>query len=299
VLEAFRAIGITPLIMKGSALAYSHYPAPAIRARCDTDLLIPRDAREAADQVFSEAGFAKRFGITGNFISNEAAYSRTDGFGFDHTFDVHWKINNAQVFARMFGYDDLLERAVPIPDLDKLAMGLCPADALLLACLHRAGHLGYEKSIGNVTYREGNRLIWIYDIHLLFTGMSVEEQQAFAERALETGLGGVCLDALETCHGYLDTPISDETRAALSRAGDSDPAARYLRAGQLGRFWIELGAYPGWRERLGYLRELAFPPPAYMRQKYADGGSSALLLLYLRRAFGGVRKRVFPKTRSL
>jgi hypothetical protein len=93
--------------------------------------------------------------------------------------------------------------------------------------------------------------------------------------------------------------VPDETRAALSRASDSEPAARYMRASQLGRFWIELGAYPGWSQRLGYIKELAFPSASYMRQKYPDSGKSTLLLLYLRRAFGGIRKRVFPIRRSV
>ena len=154
--------------------------------------------------------------------------------------------------------------------------------------------MGHSTTVGAITLPEGNRLIWLYDVHLLFSGMSTAEKQAFSERAVETGLARVCLDALDTCHDVLETPVPDETRSALSRASDSEPAARYMRASQLGRFWIELGAYPGWSQRLGYIKELVFPSATYMRQKYSDSGESTLLLLYLRRAFGGIRKRVFP-----
>jgi hypothetical protein len=39
-----------------------------------------------------------------------------------------------------------------------------------------------------------------------------------------------------------------------------------------------------------FLRELFFPAPAYMRQKYAHSAAGWLPWLYLRRAFGGFAK---------
>jgi hypothetical protein len=292
VLRVFDDAGITPLVMKGSALAYSHYPAPAVRARCDTDLLVAPDSREVADRLFIEAGFTKGFGVTGEYISYESAYFRSDSFGFDHTFDLHWRVNNAQVLAKLFRYADLLERTAPVPELDERAKGLCPVDALLLACLHRAAHMGHTTRIGNAEYSEGNRLIWLYDIHLLLSAMSSVEQEEFTARALKTGLGRVCLDALETGEKVLGTPLPPEVQAALSRSSPAQPAARYLRSGPVMRTWIDLRSHPCWRDRLGYLKELFFPSEAYMRQKYPEQHTQSLTWLYIARALSGIRKRL-------
>jgi hypothetical protein len=298
-LESLAEIGVTPLVLKGSALAYTHYPSPSLRTRCDTDLLINPASRETADRVLRELGYTKARGIEGEAVSYEAAYYRRDEMGFTHTFDLHWQVNNAQVFARLFRYDDLMSRARPITELDKRALGLCDIDALLLACLHRAAHLGYTTKIGDQEYREGNRLIWLYDMHLLFTGMPPEEQLAFANRALEIGLAGICLDALDTCREQLETPVPDEIREILLRAGNRESATRYLTAGRLQRGWIDFQSFPGWKMKWRFIRENFFPPAEYMRQRYPGADRRPLPFLYLQRAYAGIRKRISPAPRSL
>ena len=40
VLAALADAGVATLLLKGAALAYSHYPEPALRTRCDTDVLV-------------------------------------------------------------------------------------------------------------------------------------------------------------------------------------------------------------------------------------------------------------------
>src|SRR5262249_13906025 len=51
VIEALCSAGMPPLVLKGGALAYTHYPSPALRPRSDTDLLIPSDARRNAEET--------------------------------------------------------------------------------------------------------------------------------------------------------------------------------------------------------------------------------------------------------
>ena len=293
VIERKISEAIFPIILKGSALAYTHYPSPSLRTRCDTDLLINLASRENTNEILKKLGYKKAHGLEGETVSNEAAYLRRDEIGFIHTFDLHWQINNAQLFARLFSYEDLISRARPISELDERAIGLCDTDALLLACLHRAGHLGYTTHIGDKEYSEGNRIVWLYDTHLLFTRMSSEEKQAFATRALELGLAGTCLDALETCSSVLETPVPNSIREALRSAGQSELASRYLHASRFERGWIEFQSVTGWGRKWRYIRENLFPPAEYMRQKYPHAKSRGTLpILYLKRAVGGIKKRV-------
>src|SRR5216684_3076559 len=54
VIAAFAAAGLAPLIFKGAALAYLHYPEPWLRPRVDTDLLI-REHEQASAAAALEA----------------------------------------------------------------------------------------------------------------------------------------------------------------------------------------------------------------------------------------------------
>ena len=54
VLAAFAGAGIGTLLLKGAALAYSHYPEPALRTRCDADVLIRPADRDAAMRICSK-----------------------------------------------------------------------------------------------------------------------------------------------------------------------------------------------------------------------------------------------------
>ena len=50
-LSLFSEAGIPYLLMKGTPLAYTHYPQPYLRSRCDTDILF--ENKENAEKAFS------------------------------------------------------------------------------------------------------------------------------------------------------------------------------------------------------------------------------------------------------
>ncbi|MFI5208200.1 MAG: nucleotidyltransferase family protein, partial [Gemmatimonadales bacterium] len=57
VLGALQARGIESILLKGTALAYSVYVAPALRPREDTDLLIRAGDAEAVRRVMKNLGY--------------------------------------------------------------------------------------------------------------------------------------------------------------------------------------------------------------------------------------------------
>src|SRR5436305_1421929 len=59
VLGALQASGVMALITKGTALAYSIYPAPDLRPRTDVDLLIADGDFAAVRAVFAALGFGE------------------------------------------------------------------------------------------------------------------------------------------------------------------------------------------------------------------------------------------------
>jgi hypothetical protein len=284
VLDALAAAGVRPLVLKGGALAHSHYPDPALRPRHDTDLLIAADERAQADRTLERLGYVQAPGVAGEFIMYQALWSRPDDSGGHHYLDVHWRLNNAQALAKVLAYPELAARSTPLPALGASARALAPVDALLLACVHRAGHAGETAQVGDIVRRGSDRLIWLYDIHLLAGRMSGAELDAFAELAVARQVKAICLDALQRSGACFGTTVPGGVLEALSREGPAEPSFDLFRAGRGHRLAGEFLAIPSWRNRMHWLSELAFPSADYMRWKYPGVAPRWLPFLYLRRA---------------
>ena len=127
VLQSLADIGVEVLLLKGTALAYSLYPAPALRPRTDTDILIRSSDRDATASVLSNLGYEKPNAVSGELLSYQCSFHKQDRFGVAHILDVHWRVNNTQVFSRALDYEQLALRALPIGRLGDHARGHVPA----------------------------------------------------------------------------------------------------------------------------------------------------------------------------
>lgn len=297
VIDALTEAGVQPLVLKGSALAYSHYPDPALRPRSDTDLLIPPDAREQAGRALAALGYSKGEGVEGEFASYQATWSRDNASGLACHFDVHWRINNSQILAKAMRYDALAARAVPLPTLGAHARALAPVDALLFACIHLAGHVNAPYFVHNVGPQHGDRLIWLYDMHLLYSRMSDAERDEFAALATAKRIRTICRRALARTQECFATPIAQRVRDALDAPGPIETSARYFSGGRARQMLGDFLAFDRWRDRGRWLAEHAFPPESYMRGKYPDAGSTPLPVLHARRLGSGLARMMFSRAR--
>src|SRR5688500_16268386 len=59
VVEALAAADLRPLILKGTGLAYTHYPDPSCRPRVDTDLMIAADHVERVRRTLLGCGYTE------------------------------------------------------------------------------------------------------------------------------------------------------------------------------------------------------------------------------------------------
>ena len=282
VLDAFAAVGIGTLLLKGAALAYTHYVQSALRPRCDTDVLIAPADRAGAERVLEALGYRRPNAVSGTLVSYEDLYRRSDG-AVEHVIDLHWQVNNAQVFAQALSHDEMHARSVPVPQLGESARTLYPPHALLLACMHRAAHLGTDGA-------EGNRLIWLYDIHLLATDMTAVDWPEFAKICVERQMRGITLDAFACTHEALGTEFPAGVVQQLRASAPDEISAAYLNADRARLLLTDLRALPAWRERATLLRETCFPPADYVLAKYRTRRRWLLPWLYVRRAVEGGRK---------
>lgn len=285
-LAALARDGVRTLVIKGSALAFTIYPRPWQRPRVDSDLLVPQAQLDAAEGALRSRGYSRSDKIaTGSVVSHQIAFERVDEHGVPYVIDLHWKIVNPHVVADALGVDELWDRRKAAPALGTAAAVPSAVDSVLLAAIHRlAHHQGHE------------RLIWLYDVHLLTSTFGATEWSALVTLARDRSVASLCLDALEQAHTRLGTHLPEFVRQALAQAAPEEPSHRYLE-GPVGKIDVlesDLKTLPSWRARLRLLREHAFPPAAFIRQRY--GVKSPLLLpaLYLHRLIVGAAKWVRP-----
>jgi len=280
-LASLCASGVSPLMIKGGQLAYTHYPRPHLRPRVDDDLLISPDARSALDDVLTRLAYKRQGGISGELVMSQAMYVKQVKGSPASALDVHWRIANAAVFARVLEYDELAAAAVPIRALGPGARGLSPVHALLLACVHRVAH-----------HMDSERLIWLYDIHLLAKAMSPEEWRAFAELAAAREIVAVCRRSLERTHARFPIVVPDVVWAPPRWRDEprEELSARYLDARRpVSAIIDDLRALPAWRDRWRLAREHLVPSADYMRTVFAPGSRAPLAWLYVRRLVRGTR----------
>src|SRR5207247_3089836 len=114
-LDGFGRHGIGVLLIKGTALAYDIYDAPELRPRADTDLLINRADIDRARAVFAELGYDARVLSGDPHANRQQALARTDSFGVEHVYDLHWDIANTPIVRDAMRFDELLERSISLP----------------------------------------------------------------------------------------------------------------------------------------------------------------------------------------
>ena len=286
-LASLAAAGIEPVLFKGTALAYSVYPNPVLRTRADTDLIVPPDERERVTSALLRCGFVPEVSVE----SGQTSLVRA-GPGGLHGLDVHWQVNNSAVLSRLFTYQELRADAVPLTALAPEALAASPVHALLLACMHRGTHRHNPYYVSGEPHFGGDRLIWLYDLHLLAQSFRERDWHSFISRAETKGLLGVCADGLDLARECFSTNVPEHVRDAMSRPRSREAASAYLSAGPWTQHWLDFQAQHGARRKARHLRELLFPPAEYMRARFAGERAHWLPWLYARRVFAGAWRRL-------
>ncbi len=277
VLATLHDAGVRPVLVKGAALAYTHYPRPELRPRSDTDVMIASDSRKVTSAALVEAGYCRPPEIEGEVAVGQFHFVKTDEYGCEHALDVHWRVSNVRAFAEALTYEELTRDAVAVPPLGPCAFGASPVHALLLACMHRVAH-----------HEDSPNLLWLYDVHLLVGRLTPNERSAFAALASERRMRAVCARTLllaDQAFGGID----ERWRRSLDILdGVHEPSAAFI-GGRLRPIDIlksDLASTES-RSRLRLLREHLFPSPSYMRHRFPHWPAALLPFAYARRIFAG------------
>jgi hypothetical protein len=278
VLGALADSGVRALVIKGAALAYTVYEQPWHRPRLDTDILVATADVEPAARVLTQCGYDRCEAIsTGAFVSHQVAFERSDAQGLRHVIDLHWKIANPQLLSNAVPFEELWTDSVPVPALGAAARMPSPVNALLIGCIHRLAH-----------HQGHDRLIWLYDLHLLGRQLDDLGWDELCRGAQDRGVAGLCLDGLLQARQRVFAAVPPGVEQALARV-PAEPSTVYLRGPVRRRDVLasDLALLPGWRARVRLLREHAFPSAAFIRARYGCSSRAMLPLAYVHRLVTG------------
>jgi hypothetical protein len=247
-------------------------------------IVAPGDFVRAA-AVLEELGFARSWGVSGKVVSYQESYTKNVDITGEHVIDLHRRFNNSELISNLFTYAELRASAVPLPGLCPDALAADPVRALLISCVHRAVHAAVPYNVNDVVYHDPDRLIWLFDIHLLANALEPAQWNDVVDIALVKGLGQITGEGLERAATLLGTTVPSLVRERLKVSGEA--VAGYLSAGSLRRSWIDFRAVPGVVLKFRLIREVVFPPMAYMQARFDEPRSILLPWLYLKRLLLG------------
>ena len=283
VIDRFARAGVDALLLKGAGLAYAVYPAAHLRPRSDLDVMVARAALERAEDALAAGGWVRPAEPGGELITGQRHYVPADRAAVAEPLDLHWKIAIPQVFGDAVTFEELLARAAPVAALGPHARTLSTPDALFVACLHRVAH-----------HQDAIDLLWLWDIHLLASRLSIDERVRFLGLARRACMRAVCARGLELASARFRTVGAADLIAALQpRQGEPpEPSARFLGGDlrQVDLLQTDLMTLRGWRARLRLVGEHLFPPAAYMRSAYPRWPAAVLPLAYVCRIVRGAPK---------
>ena len=282
VVDALDAAGVPALITKGTAVAYTVYAHPWLRPRTDTDLLVRHKDVPAASLALQGCGYSRSDVLsTGELVSHQYAFERTDANGVRHVLDLHWKIVNPQVIADALTFDQLWCDAQVATSIGPNAHVPSTIGSIALACVHRLAH-----------HHGNDRLIWLYDLKLLAASLRPGEWSALRDLACANRIAGFCLDGLRSAKERLGSELPPEIENALAAAAPAEPSRAFVE-GPVSRREVllsDLKVLNGWNDRIRLVREHAFPPPAFIQQRYGTTSRWLLPALYVHRLVTGVSK---------
>ena len=281
VLGCMASAEISVLLLKGGALAYWLYASPAQRARCDLDILVANiQVAKQAIIALKQAGYIFRIEAAEDSAEFEVTLEHTSRGGFLHRVDLHWRVLNHARLAAGLDFADLEARAIDIPSLQCGARGLGLVHALLHALLHR---------VTNIPSGQQDRLIWLYDIHLLAKRCSGEEWVEFVRQCSSLACATPCLDGLIATRSIFATPIPTPVEDALEDQTQQESwrLGSQLDHGAMDRAHLAALAWP---QKLGWLRRKLFPSRHFMRFRYQVSGVTGLTKAYFRRWWIGLQR---------
>lgn len=279
-LACLKRAEVPVLVLKGTALAYGLYAKPYLRPRIDVDILLQDAvAAGAAGQALETIGYECQTIMPKpekNAISFEVPYLRTSKHGTGNAMDIHWALANNALYGSRFSHAELMAESRDIPMVGEGAKGLGWLHAMAHACIHRVAH---------IPEGQGDKLIWLYDMHLLAARFTPQDWQTFLAQAEKRQLAGAFYSGLEETvkafHTNLPANVLPELFALSKQESfDVGRAASPVYFEWHNLRWMTNG------QRWHWFLQTFFPPVEYMMKRDGLKSRAQLPWAYIKRIIG-------------
>lgn len=281
VLQRLSAAAISPILLKGAALAPRIYVNSALRPLGDVDLLVREGDVPDTLRLLIEQGYTPTPPTT---YRNETLLHKPGQP--PHTIEVHWGLLAPAYYQYTVPMDGFWETARPATIGQTPAQVLGPEAQLLHLCAHL------------VLHHAGGELLWLHDVAEAVVAYRDEDLDwdRLISQARAWRLVRPVQQVLARVSADWQAPIPP---AVLERLGDLRPSPeeeRVLTAitsaqGSAGRrLWAELRSMPAWGPRLRFLGRSLFPPPGYVRHCHTVPHPLLVPLYYPYRWLLGLRR---------
>jgi len=272
VLHAFHEAGISIILFKGPALAYTVYPRPHLRTYHDLDMLIHEEDLPRARALLAGMGYTFYEEFRSNVINDKRR-----GYNFtlkpaDSWLEVLIELHTAphdSDIGTEFDVAALWANAQAITVLGEPTLTMHPVDHLLYLCWHYRFH-------------SFSRLLWLYDLVMIVrSGGDRFDWDMLIERARRQKLATTVYYCLKWCHDLFDVTVPERVWQALrppplcrlivERFALPDPAsALATRQGYTHRVLAHHVMVDHSGELLKVGLHTLFPSPAAISQRYME-----------------------------
>jgi hypothetical protein len=262
------ALGVGSVVLKGPALAHTHYPDPSLRAFRDLDLLVPTRQWRAACSALEALGMRRRLpeprpGFDERF-GKAAVYTGSEGVQVD----LHRTLAQGP-FGQWMDPEELFGRTTSFALAGRNLRRLDDTALLLHACVHAS--LGWTPP----------ELLPLRDIAQISTGGEVD-WASLEGLAARWRLGAVLVHAFTTTLQALGSVLPTKGRRLMHMEVRPEER-RALRAYITGRrrrgatVRSTLRAIRGPRTKAAYIVALVFPKREFVMARTGDGGRGSYL----------------------
>lgn len=196
--DALAAVGVVPVLLKGTALARRLYPEPFLRATTDVDLLVASGEVERASRALEGLGLKR------------AAERPGHGGEHSHHLEFHGTAGVVELHHRaLVGYglalesEPLLVHAQEAELEGRRVRYLRAEEELVYLCSHASNHLL-------------QRLSWLFDVKLLLRAHPGLRWYRVADVARATAFSHLAWYALEATHRLLGAPMPEDVLALMA-----------------------------------------------------------------------------------
>ncbi len=285
--------GVTPILFKGAALAYTAYPDPACRPMGDLDLWVAAEAMPAARAALATMGYAEHgkddrpLAIQAQMSGEVQLVGRAPGQGL---IELHWGAFAGEWLRRTAAIDHqgLFCRARRASIAGREAWTLAPEDALIQLAVHLA--VNHQMAYPGIR--------GLLDVALLSRAEKVD-WPALAERAKGWRVGAATWQVLAMTDALLGLPGADEAIASLTPPASQQASLRRFVTeatvlagkditGGPRRFAYQLALVDRPRDAARLIGRTLWPESGWLKARYGSTGP----VIRARHLAGAARGRI-------